>query len=70
MNINKINSIALFFFFLAVASTGLLMKYGTRGNGLHYYWQNIHFLAASIFTVLVVFHWIGHSYWFKNLFKR
>jgi hypothetical protein len=70
MDANKINNIIMFFFFLAVASTGLLLKYGTRGNGLHYYWQNIHVFTAGVLIVLVVFHWIFHSYWFKKIFRK
>lgn len=70
MDANKINNILMFFFFLIVAPTGLLMKYGTKGNGLHYYWKEVHFFVAVALIVLVVFHWILHSYWFKNLFKK
>ena len=70
MDKNKLNNIIMFLFFAAVVFSGLTMQYGTRGNGLHFYWKNIHLFSAGVFVVLNVFHWIMHGYWFKNLFKK
>lgn len=67
MNLNKLNNIIMFLFFIAALFSGLMMAYGTRGNGLHYYWKNVHLSSAGLFTVLLVFHWIFH---YKFLFKK
>jgi|GEM_PF-1416576 len=70
MNLNKPNNIIMFLFFIAIVLSGLMMLYGTRGNGLHAYWKNVHLFSAGVFVVLTVFHWILHGYWFKNFFKK
>jgi len=70
MNLNKPNNIIMFLFFIVIVFSGLMMLYGTRGNGLHAYWKNIHLFSAGAFVVLTVFHWILHAYWFKNFFKK
>lgn len=67
MNLNKLNNIIMFLFFIAVVFSGLMMAYGTRGNGLHYYWKSVHLFSAGVFTILLVFHWIFH---YKFLFKK
>jgi len=60
----------MFLFFAAIVLSGLMMMYGTRGNGLHAYWKNVHLFSAGVFVILTFFHWILHAYWFKNLFKK
>ncbi|MFA5086083.1 MAG: DUF4405 domain-containing protein [Candidatus Paceibacterota bacterium] len=70
MNLNKLNNIIMFLFFIAVVFSGLTMAYGTRGNGLHYYWRQVHLFSAGVFTILIIFHWAFHFGWFKGLFKK
>jgi len=57
-------------FFIAIFSTGMLLKYGTRGNGLDYYWQNVHVFLSGILSVLVLFYLLMQFKWFKKIFVK
>jgi cytochrome b subunit of formate dehydrogenase len=70
MEKNKLNNIIMLLFFIALVISGLMMQYGTRGNGLHFYWKNVHLYSAIIFIISTICHFILHAYWFKSLFKK
>lgn len=56
----KVMTLALFFFFLVMMVTGLIMRFGLKPEVL----QEVHGISGMIFILLVFVHW----YFFGKMF--